>query len=194
MNYAEISLVGAILAVDATIYSFSYGLVLRERRWMSAWQLACVVGIYQALMPLLGYVGGVEVRDIAVAWNHWIVLTVFCCLGGSIIYQAWMKNGDALLSGTMPLRFLALMLVGLATSIDALVVGVCMALGNIGGLISGFCMLVVAVFIIGSITFVASLAAFHLARLLHHLPSRWLETLAGVLLIALGGHHVFLAW
>jgi putative Mn2+ efflux pump MntP len=58
-----------------------------------------------------------------------------------------------------------------------------MALGNIGGPNLN---LPVAVCIIGSITFAAALLSFHSARLLHHLPTRWLETAAGALLIGLG--------
>lgn len=190
MNDAEIVLVGAILAVDATVYSFSYGLILRERRVTSSLWLALVVGAYQALMPLLGYVGGVRVRHVVDAWDHWIVLAVFCLLGGSIIRQAWKKEDAEDSVSPRPLGFASLMVVGLATSIDALAVGVCMALGDIGGVIAGWSTLLLAVSIIGLITFCGSTLAFHSARLLHRLPTKWLETLAGLLLIGLGVHNL----
>ena len=190
MNDAEIVLVGAILAVDATVYSFSYGLILRERRITSSLWLALVVGAYQALMPLLGYVGGVRVRHVVDAWDHWIVLAVFCLLGGSIIRQAWKKEDAEDSVSPRPLGFASLMVVGLATSIDALAVGVCMALGDIGGAIAGWSTLLLAVSIIGLITFCGSTLAFHSARLLHRLPTKWLETLAGLLLIGLGVHNL----
>lgn len=190
MNYTEIAIVGLILAVDATVYSFSYGLVLRERRWASALWLALVVGGYQALMPLVGYLGGVRVRDTVAAWDHWIVLAVFCLLGGSIIRQAWKPEGAADAIGPHPLGVVALMLVGVATSIDALAVGVCMALGDIGGRIAGMPALLSAVGLIGAITFCCSSVAFHSARMLHCLPTKWLETMAGALLIALGVHNI----
>lgn len=190
MNDAEIVLVGAILAVDATVYSFSYGLILRERRITSSLWLALVVGAYQALMPLLGYVGGVRVRHVVDAWDHWIVLAVFCLLGGSIIRQAWKKEDAEDAVSPRPLGFASLMVVGLATSIDALAVGVCMALGDIGGVIAGWPTLLLAVSIIGLMTFCGSTLAFHSARLLHRLPTKWLETLAGLLLIGLGVHNL----
>ncbi|MBR5523531.1 MAG: manganese efflux pump [Akkermansia sp.] len=191
MNIAEIAAVGAILAVDATVYSFSYGLILRERRLRSSLLLALTVGGYQALMPLLGYLGGTRVRDVVDAWDHWIVLAVFCLLGGSIIYKTWCSGGeDEEAAPAQPLAFVALMIVGIATSIDALAVGVCMALGDIGGKNLGFMSLLGAVAIIGVITFVASAGAFHSARMLHRLPTQWLETAAGFLLIALGIHNV----
>lgn len=190
MNCAEIALVGAILAVDATVYSFSYGLILRERRVVSALWLAFVVGLYQALMPLVGYAGGVRVRHAVDAWDHWIVLAVFCLLGGSIIRQAWKSEGETDVVTPGPLGFAALMVVGVATSIDALAVGVCMALGDIGGAIFGWEQLLLAVGLIGLITFCCSTVAFHSARLLHRLPTKWLETLAGLLLIGLGIHNL----
>ena len=191
MNYAEIIIVGLILAVDATVYSFSYGLILRDKRLLASLWLALTVGGYQALMPLLGYLGGARVRDAVDAWDHWIVLAIFCLLGGSVIYKAWCPGGEP--EDDAPARslgFAALMVVGIATSIDALAVGVCMALGNIGGVALSYAQLLLAVAVIGIITFVASSAAFHSARLLHRLPTRWLETAAGALLIALGVHGV----
>ena len=80
------------------------------------------------------------------------------------------------------------MLVGIATAIDAFAVGTGMALGNIGGIIQSTPQLLSVVGVIGAITFACSLSAFHSARLLHHLPTRWLETTAGLLLIGLGVH------
>lgn len=191
MNYIEIIFIGLILAVDATVYSFSYGLILRSRRVISSLWLALTVGGFQALMPLVGYVGGAEVRDTVEAWDHWIVLSVFSLLGVSIIRQAWREGTCDENVAETPLAFTALMLAGLATSIDALAVGVCMALGNIGGHNLSMMQLFAAVGIIGAITFVCSAAAFHSARLLHCLPTKWVQSAAGLLLIALGIQNLF---
>lgn len=184
MNYLEISLIALALAVDATVYAFSYGLVLRQRRGWAALWLALTVGLYQAGMPVLGYWGGEVLRAVVNVWAPWLVLVVFGVLGGSIIYKTWFgsKADEEEVSST-PLGFCGLMLVGIATSIDALAVGACMALGNIGG---PELELPTAVALIGGITFVCALLSFHCARLLHHLPTRWLETAAGALLIGLG--------
>lgn len=182
MNYLEITLIALALAVDATVYAFSYGLVLRQGRGMAALRLALVVGAFQAGMPLLGYRGGEVLRSVVSTWAPWVVLAVFGVLGGSIIYNAWQGNGKEDVSST-PLGLPGLFMVGVATSIDALAVGACMALGEIGG---PQLQLGQAVSLIGIITFICAMAAFHSARLLHHLPTRWLETTAGLLLVALG--------
>lgn len=181
MNYLEITLIALALAVDATVYAFSYGLVLRQKRGRAALWLALTVGAFQAGMPLLGYWGGESLRAVVSSWAPWLVLVVFALLGGSIIYKAWLGEEESVSASV--LGFWGLILVGVATSIDALAVGACMALGNIGG---PEIRLGEAVGLIGGITFACALSAFHSARLLHHLPTRWLETAAGLLLLGLG--------
>ncbi len=194
MNVTELVLIALALAMDATVYSFSYGLILRQGRLRAALWLALVVGLYQAGMPLAGYLGGMAVRDVLADWDHWVVLGVFTLLGLNVIRNAWSEHeGEEDQQGVAPLGFGTLMLVGIATSIDALAVGACMALGSLcsadGSPLTPL-QLVMAVSSIGAITFACSLAAFHAARPLQKLPTRWLETFAGLLLIALGVQNV----
>ena len=113
MNYIEIIVIAFALAVDATVYSFSYGLILRQKRFMASLWLALVVGLYQAGMPLLGYLGGLGVKDFVSSWDHWLVLVVFAALGGTVIYKAW-TGGDEEeeAKNQEPLGFLACMIYG----------------------------------------------------------------------------------
>lgn len=186
MNWAEILIISLALAVDATVYSFSYGLILKQSRATSSLWLALTVGAYQAGMPLLGYLFGYEVKSYVEAYAPVLVCLVFSILGAYIIYEAWTNDDTDTSTNTCPLCFCALMLVGIATAIDALAVGIGMALGDIGGVVNSVYTLLAQVGIIGAVTFLCSLAAFHSARLLHHLPTQWLETTAGLLLIGLG--------
>lgn len=187
LSYPETAVVAVALAVDAMIFSFSYSLVLRRNRCSSAVKLAVIVGLFQAFMPLVGFAGGVKVRPWVEAWDHWVVLAVFGALGLSVIRNAW-KSGDEGedTGGGEPLGLLALLAVGIATSIDALAVGVCMAIGSMCGRNMGWGDVLMAVGLIGAITFILSLASFCSTRLLSKLPRRGLETLAGLLLIGLG--------
>ena len=188
MNLAEILIIALALAVDATVYSFSYGLILKHRRNINSLWLALTVGGYQAAMPLLGYLFGNELKNYVEGYAPLLVLLVFCILGGYIIYEAWTEDDEEESVNAEPLGFIALMLVGIATAIDALAVGAGMALGDIGGTNCTPIMLLSQVSIIGAVTFACSLAAFHSAHALHHLPTKWLETTAGLLLIGLGLH------
>ena len=131
----ELLIISLVLAVDATVYSFSYGLVLRCCRLRNSLWLALTVGLFQAGMPLLGYLGGESVREIVAQWQSGIVATVFCGLGAYIIYGAWTEDeeNECCSKDCNPLGLIALLLVGIATAIDALAVGVAMALGDIGG-------------------------------------------------------------
>lgn len=187
LSYSETGIVAVALAVDAMIFSFSYSLVLRNNRGLEAVKLAVIVGFFQALMPLAGFAGGVEVRPWVESWDHWIVLIVFGALGLSVIRNAW-KNGEhgEDTGDGEPLGVLALVAVGIATSIDALAVGVCMAIGSMCGRNMNWMDVLLAVSIIGTITFILSLASFFSTKLLRKLPRRGLETLAGLLLIGLG--------
>ncbi len=195
MNVTELVLIALALAMDATVYSFSYGLILRQgRAWAALW-LALVVGFYQAGMPLIGYIGGMAVKELLAAWSPWIVLAVFTLLGANVIRNAWYPKDEETCGdgGAKPLGFGTLMLVGIATSIDALAVGTCMALGSMGstdGTPLSSAQLGIAVGIIGVVTLACSLAAFHAARPLQKLPTKWLETFAGLLLIGLGIQNV----
>lgn len=191
MNLTEIILIGLALAVDATVYSFSYGLILRRSRALSSLWLALTVGGYQAAMPLLGYLFGCELKNYVAAYAPLLVLMVFGILGAYIIYGAWKQEDEEENANATPLGFMALMLVGIATAIDAFAVGTGMALGNLGGVNQQLSVLLLEVGIIGAITFCCSLAAFHSARALHSLPTRWLETTAGLLLIGMGIHAAF---
>lgn len=184
MNISGLLIISLALAVDAATYAFSYGLVLRQRRAVSALLLALTTGLFQAGMPLLGYMGGVGLRSAVQAWGHWMVLGIFCALGVSIIWKAW--HGGEESRSAQPLGAFGLLLVGLATSMDAFAVGICMALGHVIGAELTPLQLGIAVGVIGLVTFVSAELCFYLSRLLHRLPERLLQTLAGGMLIALG--------
>ena len=185
MNVGELLVISVALAVDAASYAFSYGLVLRQQRMASALLLGCSVGVFQAGMPLLGYMGGVGLRSAVQAWGQWIVCGIFVALGVSIICKSW-RGGEDEVSSSRPLGFFGLMLVGIATSLDAFAVGVCMALGHVIGQDLTAAEMGLAVGVIGLVAFVGAVLFFYLSGLLRRLPERVLQTLAGLLLIALG--------
>lgn len=190
MFWLEISIIGVILAMDATVYAFSYGLVLRQKRTAAALCLALTVGFYQFAMPLIGYGCGSLIREWVAEWSPWIVLVVFTALGGNIIREAWSEGDDDEKQSGTPLGFPGLMLVGIATSVDALAVGGCMAIGSIGGPDLSIADIWLACGLIGLITFILPLLSFGSTRLLHRLPTCWAETLAGLLLIGLGVKNI----
>lgn len=182
MITGELLAIALALAVDAATYAFSYGLVLRRGRLRAALALAAAVGAFQAGMPLLGYVGGVGLRSAVAERGSLICMLIFVALGVSVIYKAWFSTEQGGPAATEPLGAWGLLLVGLATSIDAFAVGIGMAVGQS----LSACPPLLAAGVIGVVTFLAALLCFRLSSLLHRLPERPLQTLAGLILIALG--------
>lgn len=189
MNIGELLIISLALAVDAASYAFAYGLVLRRHRTGAALMLALSVGFFQAFMPLMGYLGGVGVRQVVQSHGHWFVCGIFSLLGICIIRKAWQGGEES--AEASPLGAMGLLVVGLATSIDAFAVGICMALGRVLGSELSTAQVLSAAAVIGLTTFAAALGSFHLSRLLHRLPDKALQTAAGLILIALGISELF---
>lgn len=182
MNVTELSLIALALALDAALYAFSYGLVLKKDRLRAALRLALVAGLFQGVMPLLGYCCGLPLRDLIAGGASVFLLVVFCGLGGNMIYAAfWGKKDEAPLA----LGFAAVLMVGLLTSIDALLLGGCMCISPLAG-VESFADLLRACAIIASITFAAVLLFFYASSLFRRLPTQILECMAGLILIILG--------
>lgn len=184
MSLFETLLIALALSVDAAVFAFSYGLTQANNRVSAALELALFTGVFQGMMPLLGYLGGERVKTWVGDWDHWIVLLVFGWLGISIICNAFRNERAESFRCRLGMR--GLLVVGLATSMDALAVGVCVALGSFGGATLTTGQLAAMFGLIGGTTFLCTAAAFASSRLLRRFPTRWLETAAGLILIALG--------
>ena len=181
MNYFQLIVIALILAVDATVYAFSYGLVLRQQRARAAFWLALTVGVFQAGMPLLGYWGGDVMRSVVDSWAPWIVLVVFGALGGNIIFQAW-KGEEEETAPPTPLGIMGLTLVGIATSIDALAVGISFAC--IG--MDTFRSILWPIIVIGIVSFLFSVLGCFIGIFFGKRVNLRAELWAGIILIGIG--------
>ena len=184
MNVPGLLGIAVALAVDAATYSFSYGLQLQVHRRRAALALACTVWMFQAFMPLLGYVSGAGLREPVQQWGPLCSLLIFCSLGLGIIHKAFRGKHEE--ASCLPLGLPGLILAGFATSMDAFVVGICMALGRVVGDNLSLLQLALSAGIIGLVTFAGALIFFRLAHALRHLPDRLLQITSGLILIALG--------
>lgn len=174
------------------IVAFSYGVLIRSGRKAAALKLAGTTGVFQALMPIIGFMAAGSVIRYCAAWDHWIAFGVFGALGGAIIYNAIFKNEEenpatqdaGCACGKCVLGLKRLLAIGVATSIDALVIGAgmrCLAgtevkLGEV----------IPAAGIIGGVTFFGVLGAFYVPRFFRKFPKRIMELIAGLILFSLG--------
>lgn len=141
---------------------------------------ALVFGIFQGVMPLLGYCGGRMAEKLITAVDHWIALVLLCLIGGSMIWESISESreGNRASSGDDPFHFGNVLVQGVATSIDALAVGVSLAALGAG--------IVTASLIIALVTFLVCLAGYTLGKRFGLLLGRNAKICGGVLLIGIG--------
>jgi putative Mn2+ efflux pump MntP len=120
MDAITIILIAVGLAMDTFAVSIAKGIVIERKRQKSALLLASFFGGFQMLMPLIGYFVGFSFRE-AIMWiDHWIAFGLLTFIGSKMIYDST-KKGDGKEDGTLKLH--SVIILAVATSIDALVVG-----------------------------------------------------------------------
>lgn len=178
MAVFNIFLLALALAVDAFMVAFSYGLIIKKKKGISSLKIATSTALGQFIMPIIGWYGARSIYEHIEALDHWIAFAVFLALGLKIIKDALDGNAkkNDIKSKTLTLK--VLIMIGIATSIDALVMG--------GTLFFMKENIWVAAPIIGLVTFICAFAGFHLNRALKKFPTNYLEIAAGIILIGLG--------
>lgn len=163
--------------MDAVAVSISAGMSRPGVPFARALRMPIAFGVFQALMPAIGWLGGAALSGWVAQWDHWIAFTLLGAIGGKMLWEAW-KGGDADDATADPFAWRPLLLLAVATSIDALAAGMSIALI---GLHPGL-----TITIIGLTTTLLCLPA---VRLGSRLGQRWAsraEILGGVVLIAIG--------
>ena len=177
MSAWTLLLIALGVSADAFAVALGKGLQMRRLRARDALTLAATFGVFQALMPVLGWFLGRGLRDYIVDVDHWIAFTLLALIGGKMIWEALQPDDD---EGDVEdgLQVRELLVLGVATSIDALAVGISFAFLEVA--IAG------AATAIGIITFAVSLAGVYLghrAGLRFRTPA---EVVGGLLLILIG--------
>ncbi len=164
------------LAMDAFAVSVASGITIKRVKARHAIRIAVSFGLFQAAMPVLGWMAGLGLRDFIKHIDHWLAFGLLLFVGIRMIYESTRleeaeKRRD-------PLRSHVLLLLSIATSIDAFAVGLTFAFINIS--IAG------PVIIIGCITFVLSLAGVYIGDKVGHFFEKKIEAIGGLILIAIG--------
>jgi putative Mn2+ efflux pump MntP len=146
MTLLELFIIGVGLSMDALAVSICKGLSIEDSKLKGALIIGLFFGFFQGAMPIVGWVMGKQFAHIISAIDHWIAFVILGIIGGRMIYNS-LKSGGSCACG--PLKLQELLLLALATSIDALAVGVTFAFLDV--------QIVSAALIIGGITFVLSL-------------------------------------
>ena len=126
--YVEIFLIGIGLAMDAFAVSICKGLAMSKLNKKQTVIIALYFGGFQALMPLIGWILGIRFQQYIVAVDHWVAFILLAFIGGKMIYEAVKGEEDeAIEVKDASLDHKELVMLAIATSIDALAVGITFA-------------------------------------------------------------------
>ena len=169
------------LAMDAFAVSITSGLTMQKLKVRYALRIALFFGVFQALMPIIGYLAGLSVREMIENYDHWVAFGLLSFVGGKMLFEAiFMKDEDREID---PNDFGLLFMLAIATSIDALAVGLSLSLLNIE--------IFMPAILIGIVTFALSFAGVYLGKRIGHLFEQKIEILGGLVLIAIGVKILF---
>ena len=187
MNFLEFELfmIAVGLSMDTFAVGICTGLTIKKAVAKKALIIGLYFGVFQAVMPLIGYITANWFADRIIAYDHWIAFVLLCIIGGKMIKESFEKdeNSDREIS-LKPAKMLPL---AVATSIDALAVGVGLGVMRVNIWLSVAC--------IGAVTFAFSFSGVLLGRRFGALLGRRAELAGGIILILIGVRifveHVF---
>jgi len=162
--------------MDAVAVAALSGMAQGRASWREAFTLSAVFGIFQAVMPAIGYAGGALFRDAISEYDHWVAFALLAAVGAHMIKESRESHDEKPVGNAFAPR--RLLLLGFATSIDALAVGLTLAILEVP--------VGVAVAIIGLTTFVLCIPAARLGARLGVGFAHRAELFGGVVLIAIG--------
>jgi putative Mn2+ efflux pump MntP len=162
------------LAMDCTAVAIAYGISVRQGRPTTLLKLAIAFGGFQALLFVIGWGLGSGLHNYIGPWDHWIAFILLSGIGAKMIQESFAGGEKEL----RPLEWARLLLLALATSIDAMAAGLGLALVESpvlvpAGLVGGFSSLLPAI-------------GFHAASKLGTRLGRWAERWGGVVLVIIG--------
>ena len=180
MNIIEIVLLAVSLSMDAFAVALCKGLALRKLNIKSCLIVGAWFGSFQALMPLLGYFLGSTFADKITSVDHWIAFVLLALIGGNMIKEALEKDEEN--STDASLGFKTMFVMAVATSIDALAVGVSFAFTEF----KAQWYVYIAFALIGIITFAISAAGVKIGNIFGTKYKSKAEFAGGIILILLG--------
>lgn len=174
-EYVSVGLIAVSLAMDCFAVSVCKGMAVKKDRAKTAFLMAFLFGAFQAAMPLIGWAAGTTLLDAISGYDHWIAFGLLGAVGGKMVHES-LKGGERDECRLPGLR--ELLILSVATSIDALAVGLSFAFLRMS--------IISAAAIIGAASFILSLAGFYAGKRAGKRMGGYAEVLGGVILIGIG--------
>ncbi|MFA6610073.1 MAG: manganese efflux pump MntP family protein [Candidatus Omnitrophota bacterium] len=176
MSFVTIFFIAIGLSMDACAVSIVHGIAMKKFNIRHAAIMALFFGAFQAIMPVIGWLGGCTLRGFIQGVDHWIAFSLLAFVGGKMIFEST-KLGDERKAIDF-MSIYTLLILSLATSIDALAVGLSLSFLNIS--------IIFPALVIGATTFTISLGGVLLGNRFGHFFERKMEFAGGLILIAIG--------
>jgi len=178
MGLLELFILAVGLSMDAFAVSVCKGLSLRRITLQNASLVGLYFGIFQAAMPLIGYLLGVQFQSKITTIDHWIAFILLSIIGGKMIYESLHKKEEICEECNGDLGFRTMVVLAVATSIDALAVGVTFAFLKVN--------ILQAVGFIGAVTFILSAVGVKIGHIFGSKYQAKAELAGGLILILMG--------
>jgi len=176
MQLGVVLFIAVGLSMDAFAVSVVTGSVYRDLKVRHALRMALFFGGFQAAMPIVGFLAGMSLKRYIEAYDHWIAFGLLVAVGGKMIYEALKIESAG--KDLDPSNLLVLLALAVATSIDALAIGISLSLLTAS--------IVASAVIIGLVTFVLSYVGIEIGKRFGHFFESKIEILGGLILIAIG--------
>ncbi|MDD3619623.1 MAG: manganese efflux pump MntP family protein [Desulfobulbaceae bacterium] len=173
----QIFLIAVGLAADSFAVSVSSGAIIEKLRLRHAMRIALFFGFFQGLMPWIGWQVGTVASTFIRSFDHWLAFGILCFIGGKMVYESRILKED-IEEAANPFSLYVLFGLAIATSIDALAVGITFPFLNIA--------IIEPVLIIGIVTFVFSFAGTYIGEYFGHIFEDKIELAGGLILVGIG--------
>lgn len=175
MGLIELFLIAVGLSMDAFAVSVCKGLAMPKCTFKKAAIVGLWFGGFQALMPAIGYVLGAQFQETIASIDHWIAFVLLALIGGNMIHEA-LDNDEEEADASLDVK--TMFLLAVATSIDALAIGITFAFLKVN--------IIPAICFIGIVTFIISFAGVKIGNVFGARYKNKAEIVGGIILILLG--------
>jgi putative Mn2+ efflux pump MntP len=176
MDLLTVLFIAVGLAMDAFAVSVTNGAIVRRLGVKQALTMALSFGFFQGAMPIVGWLAGTGFKDIIANVDHWIAFGLLLLVGGKMIYESFLFETPVEEQPSLSAQ--TLLLLSIATSVDALAVGLSFSLIGVE--------IILPAVMIGCVTFVLSVVGVWIGKKIGHFFEKKIEAAGGIILIIIG--------
>jgi putative Mn2+ efflux pump MntP len=170
-----ILLIALGLAMDSFSVAIANGLATKNFRVTKALKIGFFFGFFQAIMAIIGWYAGVHIIDLISDYDHWVAFFLLAFIGSRMIYESIRKESNTFICS---LSIKVLLILSVATSIDALAVGLSLSILKVS--------IIIPAIVTGVVTFSLSFFGVYLGGRFGRLLKNRVESLGGLILVAIG--------